>query len=97
MLGGMTHSDDWFPDRETGILGHGHDSLVIDHVKHSSGVNYVLDTPVEQVVAIVAQATLWALEVRADEYFAAHPDQHTAVTAFLHACAVPKELYEDPQ
>ena len=89
----MTHADDWFAGQETGILGHGHDSMVIDQVKHTRAAHSA-DGTAKRSVALVAQATLWALETRADEWFARGPE-HDAMVAFLHACAVPKELYQD--
>jgi len=57
----MTHPDDWFgPDVDTGILGHGHDGLVIDRIKHSRAA-----TCTPEQVAIIAAATCAALSQQA--------------------------------
>lgn len=54
----VAHVDDWFgPDTETGILGHGHDGLVIDRIKHSPAAACS-----REQVAIIAAATIYALE-----------------------------------
>jgi hypothetical protein len=49
--------DDWFPGRDSGILGHGHDGLVVDRIKHADFDEFVTGRD----TALIAQATLWSL------------------------------------
>jgi hypothetical protein len=73
-----THTDDWWPERETGILGHGHDGLVIDRIKHSN----VVRMPTTDIVNCV-KATLWALEQETEDL---------EVAAWLRSLCPPDDL-----
>ena len=58
----LQRTDDWFgPDVETGILGHGHDGLVIDRIKHTPAA-----MGSKEQVAIIVAATIWALQQQAE-------------------------------
>jgi len=56
------HADDWWPDRETGILGHGHDGLVIDRIKHSKTAMRVSREDILLIALVTVHALAQELE-----------------------------------